>query len=68
MPGSPNFLCRQYVAQGRLVVLFDGKFAHVVPTYAIYPRSCPSTTQAFIHFMRYNKLFGLPLSPQNNGI
>jgi len=66
----PDFLCRQYVAQGRLVTLFDGKFAHAVPTYAIYPRSqyCPSTTRAFIHFMRYNKLLGVPLLPQNDGI
>ncbi|MGF1761665.1 LysR family transcriptional regulator [Photobacterium sagamiensis] len=66
----PEFLCRQYVAQGRLVALFDGKFANSVPIYAIYPKNqyYPSTTRAFIHFMRYNKLFGVPLPPQNGGV
>lgn len=61
----PDFLVRQYVAEGRLVSLFDGKFADSVPIYAIYPRSqyCPSSTKAFIHFMRYNKLLGVPLPP-----
>ncbi|MFC1503088.1 LysR substrate-binding domain-containing protein [Pseudomonadota bacterium] len=61
----PDFLVRQYVADGRLVSLFDGNFADAVPIYAIYPKSqyCPSATKAFIHFMRYNKLFGMPLPP-----
>ncbi|RTR39208.1 LysR family transcriptional regulator [Shewanella canadensis] len=64
----PDFLGRQYVAEGRLVALFDGKYADPVQIYAIYPRSqyYPSITQAFIHFMRYNKLFGEPLPSQYN--
>ena len=65
----PDFLCQEYVAQGRLVDVFDGKYATTRPVYAIYPRSqyYPSTTRAFIHFMRYNKLLGVPLPPQDHG-
>ncbi|MEH6533335.1 MAG: LysR family transcriptional regulator [Photobacterium frigidiphilum] len=66
----PEYLVQQYVADGRLVTLFNGKFANSVIIYAIYPRIqyCPSTTKTFIHFMRYNKQFGVPLPPQNNPI
>lgn len=64
----PDFMCRQHVAEGRLIALFDGKYADSVPVYAIYRRNqyCPSTIQAFIHFMRYNKMLGEPLASQEN--
>ncbi|MFC1502868.1 LysR family transcriptional regulator [Pseudomonadota bacterium] len=66
----PDFLCRQDVTEGRLVPLFDGKFANFVPIYAIYPRSQyrPSAIKAFIHFMRYSNLFGMPLPPPKDDI